>query len=369
MPKLIGPVLLLTALVGLIAADKAQPPGQLRHLHFSWDGKHVLAQDDSEITVLAVQPFDILFRIPAKDATTAQFTPDSREIVFVSSITHTDSTRFTIVHETPHVERWNVQDQARAESTATPGLTCGTVALSPDGDTLACDDFEETLSVIDVSSGEKAFEKTKFVQPFAFRRWDAANPLHPELPGYDPFGDLGAARLEFSPDGRFLLAVPGCEGAALIWDVSTRRLLRLERTLNILNRKTLQFYDFIAPNRLLISKALWGRQYVGAARIVAFPEGSVVSTAKIPLAGRMVRAASPAFIVVFHPYYKVQGNNTPGVGGGAVAVELSTGQMITSDTPALDVFGAHYVAEVRPGEVGLYERGKGLQASVVLDKK
>jgi hypothetical protein len=35
----------------------------------------------------------------------------------------------------------------------------------------------------------------------------------------------------------------------------------------------------------------------------------------------------------------------------------------------IGVFGNRYVAEVRPGEVGLYERGKGLQATVVLHKK
>jgi hypothetical protein len=35
----------------------------------------------------------------------------------------------------------------------------------------------------------------------------------------------------------------------------------------------------------------------------------------------------------------------------------------------IGVFGNRYVAEVRPGEVGLYERRKGLQATVVLHKK
>ncbi len=50
-------------------------------------------------------------------------------------------------------------------------------------------------------------------------------------------------------------------------------------------------------------------------------------------------------------------------------MEFATGQVIISETPALDVFGNHYVAEVRNGEVGLYERGKGLQASVRLDER
>ena len=53
----------------------------------------------------------------------------------------------------------------------------------------------------------------------------------------------------------------------------------------------------------------------------------------------------------------------------AAAAEIGTGQVITSETPALDVFRDHYIAEPRPGEVGFYERGKGLQASIVLDRK
>jgi len=53
----------------------------------------------------------------------------------------------------------------------------------------------------------------------------------------------------------------------------------------------------------------------------------------------------------------------------AAAVELSTGQVIISETSALDVFGRYYVAETSAGVVGLYERAKGLQATVALSDK
>ena len=52
------------------------PPYSLRQLRFSPNGRYVLAQDDLQVTILAVEPFAILFRIPAEDATEAQFTPD-----------------------------------------------------------------------------------------------------------------------------------------------------------------------------------------------------------------------------------------------------------------------------------------------------
>jgi hypothetical protein len=47
-------------------------------------------------------------------------------------------------------------------------------------------------------------------------------------------------------------------------------------------------------------------------------------------------------------------------------VDFGTGLVIISDTLALDVFGTYYVTERPGGEVGLYEIGKGVQATVVL---
>jgi hypothetical protein len=57
----------------------------LRQLRFSPDGRYVLAQDDSRITVLTLQPFAVLFQAPGEKADTAQFTPDSRQVVFITS--------------------------------------------------------------------------------------------------------------------------------------------------------------------------------------------------------------------------------------------------------------------------------------------
>jgi WD40 repeat protein len=373
-------VLTLLTVLPVGAVDKPGTGGQLRQLRFSSEGKYVVAQDDLEITILAADPLSVLFRIPAENATLAEFTPDSQEdIVFVSSITRVSLTQFTIVHGTPRVERWSVHDRTSVASLPLPGLLCGTVSLSPDGRTIACDDFEGTLRVIDAASNESVLEQWKFVRYFKSSRWDPSKPLQQPLPGYALLGDLGSARLEFSPDGRFLLAVPGAEGTALIWDIHSKCLVRLGGGLRVVNRPgrdSLDFLDFVGSDRVLISSgALGNKNYTVPATVVSFPDGNKLSTAKIPWAPSMRRAADPAFAVVVQPYYsefvEVYGRSHrfKEPSGGAAAVELATGQMITSDTPALDVFGSHYVAEVRPGEVGLYERGKGLQATVVLHKK
>ena len=49
-----------------------------------------------------------------------------------------------------------------------------------------------------------------------------------------------------------------------------------------------------------------------------------------------------------------------------MAVELVTGHIIESDQSAIDVFGPYHMAQPDPGELGLYERGEGLQTTVSL---
>ncbi len=60
------------------------PGRRVRKLHFSLDGRYVLAQDDSGLTVLTVQPFAVLFRIPSENITYSGFTPDSQQVLFLS---------------------------------------------------------------------------------------------------------------------------------------------------------------------------------------------------------------------------------------------------------------------------------------------
>ena len=47
-------------------------------------------------------------------------------------------------------------------------------------------------------------------------------------------------------------------------------------------------------------------------------------------------------------------------------MELATGEIIINNRFAFDVFGNYYTAEPNLGEVGLYERGKGIVAVVSL---
>ena len=61
--------------LGLETVAGSEPSQTVRQLQFSPDGRYLLAQDDSGIIVLTIEPLRILFRIPAANATLGHFTP------------------------------------------------------------------------------------------------------------------------------------------------------------------------------------------------------------------------------------------------------------------------------------------------------
>jgi len=353
---------------GLTVADDTQHRSQLRQLRFSWDGKYVLAQDDFEITVLTADPFAVLFRVPAGSAALAQFTPDSKEFTFISSITRADSAVINVARDAPNLQRWSVGGRRLVASMSLPRLVCRTMAVVSDARTLACVDFEGTLRVLDLASGQAGLEIRRFSGPIFF--WIG-------LQRHDFDGGAGAAKMAASPDGRFVVAVglggPG-RGRVVVWDTTEGREVKLAGRLGALRNAAVwnMQFAFVGRQRLVMSCGTWQKQYVVAARIVSFPDGATSSTAKIPWGPELLAAADPQFLIVVHPYYSefaasyYGSYRFPYPSEGAAAVDLATGEMIITNTPVIDVFGSRYVTEVRPGVVGLHERGRGLQASVVL---
>ena len=118
---------------GLALAEGVSQERALLQLQFSPDGEVALAQDDSEIIVLAVEPFHVLFRTKADKGVLAQFTPDSQELVLVRSLTQVDPQRISLEAGPAKVERWSVRRGALVAALTIPQMLCGTVALAPDG--------------------------------------------------------------------------------------------------------------------------------------------------------------------------------------------------------------------------------------------
>ena len=382
---------------GLIAAENPSAPSAwLRQLRFSPDGHYVLAQDNAEITLLTVRPLAILFRMPAENATLAQFTVDSAEVVFASSIPVVDAEQVMVPQTPAHVERWQVADRARTGFVEVPLQACGTVALSPDGRVVVCDQFDGTLRLIDVASAATIFEKKKFA-----KREYLGTPNRPciELPPNETVviatrpglfrnscysGDPGSTIVGFSPDARFVIAEPESEGPAIAWDISQRRAIPLAGALRQLlksSQRGLSYalpFAIVAPDLVLVCLPDASRskkdkkEHVELAELVSFPSGAVVSKMKFPMSLRLFAAADPSFVLVRpfggpaagYPFTWILKSTR------AAAMQFKSGdEIIINNQLALDVFGQYYVAEPNPGEVGLYERGKGIQVAVVLHPK
>jgi hypothetical protein len=371
MHRMVAPIILALYMGAGAGQDSPAPKGSLRELRFSPDGRYALAQDDREITILTVQPFSILFRIPAEKAEVAQFTPDSQQVVFLSSVIKVDPQRIAFKESPAHVERWSIADKTRVASAALPMMVCGTEELSPDGGMLACLDLKSTLSFVDVASGQTIFEKKQF--SWLFRVDPPLGSDHPP----NIWGELGSAFIDFSPDGRYVEVVPkNAEGPGLVWNVRQRSTVELTGDLKQLKG---HHFVFIALDRVLFfpTPLNKGKREPGVlnARVIAFPSGKVQSQPMTPF-GLISRATDPGFVIVQHFGERkklARKGDEFGIelasSDRAAAAELSTGLVIISDTPVLDVFGRYYVTETAKGKVGLYEIGKGLQAIVMVRKR
>ena len=357
----------------LVAAGTPVGNGYVRLLRFSPDGRYVLAQDDSRVTILAVDPLAVLLWAPAENAGSADFTPDSRDVMFVSA---------------GYLERWHISDGSHmARIPVTPGQ-CETETLSPDGRALACVDSAGTLALADLVSGEVVRWKNALGTASIDRPWQLGTDktMEQSIKGVVTYsGERGSARIAFSPDGRFLVAVPKVyDSSGFAWDRRENRKVTLGEGLKRLrwaeeDALETPHFVFVTPDRLVIS-GRWSERMIEPATVVTFPSGKVMSKLKIPPG--VLHRATDTTVVIVRPY----GRYTPPPSAmkafaadgfsmvypysqyGAVAVEMSTGQVITSDTPALDVLGKYYI-EAHTGEVGLYERGKGLKASVSLEAR
>ena len=342
MGRIAAAVLTLVLLQPSLALSESYPRRGLQQLRLSPDGHYILAQTDFRIAVLTVQPLSVLLQIPAAFASPSNFTPDSQEIVFLNSAQNAPMQPFV-----SYVERWSIAERKRVSHTAISDQTCRSEDLSPDGNFLACVDAKGTLRLIDVASTGTIFEKKRFGQLFMWvgtcREFNST--VNASCIPANESGNPGSATFHFSPDGRFAVAMQeNSRGAPLAFDLRERRVVRMTGEL-----RRFDAFTFVAPNRAVISRS--GKN-IQINRLVAFPSGEDLSKAARLPAGPLSLAADHGFILI-----------RTFVGR---AVDYRSGQVIANDTPALDVFRNFYVAELANGEVGLYDRDKGLQAVLAL---
>jgi WD40 repeat protein len=309
-------------LSGVLSRKQLADPlrGDIQNFRFSPDGKFLLAQDESGIYVLTRDPLKFIFRIDAVDAESAQFSPDSRQVVFFSSGLR--------------VETWDIDHQEQTSVADVPALRgCRQTELSPDARYLACLSEDLNLSLYNVASGEVVFKKEKFFD------------LDPGLSGYASIFKFffllthhDLATLRFSPDGRYFAASSRTKEEALI-DLAEEKKINIAGALHTAMEYS---FTFVGPNRVLGVDTFKPLN----SPLVEFPSGKVLD--HIPLGGGSLTAATNSRYVLVRPV-----KDDP-VG----AIDLEQKKFVyTNAMSATDVWGELSASERKNGEIGLYKVG------------
>ncbi|HEY4359034.1 MAG TPA: M48 family metalloprotease [Acidobacteriaceae bacterium] len=233
---------------------KLNPPlhMDLDRVHFSRDGKTLLAQDAGSVFAVAADTNEMLFRFDADNALRAEFSPDSRSIVFATPGMHT--------------EQWSVADRklesARELIFAHP---CLEIQLSPDGRTMICVwmnpevnfTLELNLTLLDVATGAVVFEKKPFFSPSFVFALAMALVHSDEIPS-----DLVPSSI--TPDGNTLLIGPGDSKLAI--DLRTRTPIKISGDVK---NWAVEQYAFVSDDRLLVLNRANSKN----SGLVSFPDG------------------------------------------------------------------------------------------------
>jgi peptidase M48-like protein len=312
-------------LPGLERKISLDPPlrADLDQLQFSPDGKYLLAQDAASIFLLTRSPLRNLFRIDAPDATPAQFTPDSRFVVFSD--------------KELRVEKWDLEARQRAQvhQVVLP-FNCQQNSLSPNGDILACLTSAFELHIIQVATNKTLFTRKDFFQPdrlelFVIELLRALN-LESSLPLF---------QMQFSPNARYLLLAHG--ETSLAYDARDNIEIKLPKSIKSIVGDHFVFKpgDEIAGFDRDGGKARLNR--------LRFPSGELVDRFPLPVAGKLAAAARGDYLMILN-----SGNAKVGI------IDLKKRQAtIGFQVSGVAIFDDSYAAETQGGAVALLSVADG----------
>ena len=295
--------------------------GDINAFHFSADGRYLLAQDDGGIYVLMRDPLKFVFRIDAADAEEAQFSPDSRSVVFFS----TDL----------RVETWDIERQEQTSVADVPAVRgCRQTALSPNARFLGCFQGDMSLSLFEVATGEKLVEKERFFD------FDSG------LGGYGGIYKFlfflthrEVVTMRFSPDETYF-AASSRTGEDVAINLRTREKIKVSGALHDAIHHS---FTFIRPDQIVGIDELNPTK----SRVAEFPSGKVID--HVPLGETTLHSTeNPKYIllrpVIDHPV-------------GVYDLEKKR-VVFAGRNSAMDVWGEQSVSERLNGEVGIYKTGE-----------
>lgn len=301
---------------------------EIRYLRFSPDGQYILAQDESTVTVLKREPLSVVFRVDVEDAFPAIFS--------------TDSSKLIVYNHNLRVQQWNISDK-RLISTyevALPSVGYWQTRISPAGNYVACYAYNADLIIYDVATGNEIYKEKEFYLP---SRWDVF--FWEIFMDILDLREIPALNLEFSPDGRYLLAgkrTVGGSWSSISQEKTTAVDLFTGKKISIgdnVKKILLTSMDFMGPNKVI---GQYGNDPKKSG-IFTFPDGERL--AQLDLTGSSFTAGYSGDLITIRP-----------VAGAAVGLyDINQKKFLLGNAKsALDVYDRTFVAEKRDGEIGLF---------------
>ena len=314
-----------------VLTERLRP--EIEHIRISPDGKHLLAQDDSNVFVLDRQPLKPVFRFDAADAAGALFTPDSHGIVLLFD-----------PEGAPRVERWDIATQKRVEvhEIYVRG-GCLRSKLAPDGKTLACLTMEAEngllkfdLDLFDVAAGTSFFHKKGWVsfdiaKLYMFRELAVFSPGQKLLENMVP--------MVFSPDGRYF--VVHSDQNTMAMDLLSRTPIELSGGIKALLNNNI--FAFLAGGRFIGVAGTNGDK----SAVVEFPSGHVIYK-DLNIGFSKIAAVAHGDYVMLRPIK----DNPVGI------FDLKQNKIVlASKRSAMDLWDDRYISERLDGDLLTFELG------------
>jgi WD40 repeat protein len=325
---------------GVISRSRLLPvlraPAQ--EIRFSPDGKYILLQVESMISVLAREPLSIRLSITTPQPVLARFSADSKSLIA--------ATKALSIRRYQLDTGWT--------SNETPPLApsgCLAAELSPDGELAACYDPDSRLNILRTATGEQIFSEyfggptsnhvrspvprgtgSAFAEPFGYfyaaslKGWIGRRDFHMEI--------------KFSPNGRFVLA-RNSSGNVFCVEISTLAKIGITRGLG---GKLGQPWGFVAQDKILALHSKKG----GESEVLTFPDGKVLTHWPVTGVG-VVALSQPRYVRI----------DSSSDGNSSKIFDTESREFLKPPYDgSTDIFENFAVTYYTDGEVALYRIGE-----------
>lgn len=303
---------------GLLSKRALTPPlrSDLRTVHYSPDARYLLAQDESSIYLISTDPVSNVFRIDALDAYPAQFTPDSRAIVFYD--------------KELRVQKWGIEGKRLWVHQVALSRRCRQTALSHSGEVLACLDEQLQPVLVDVNSSSVITTGTKLSSVIRFEE------IFAQIESLRA-GSAALVAMRFSPTDRYFLA--GHENTAFAFDLQNRSAVPLPKDVKELTSIT---FAFLSDQEIAGYMQPKGKSGIFRAR---FPSGEIQDSIPWSFAWNLAAPDKGNYVLVLQ-------EDEPAV----IVLNWATKKrLLMYKKPGFAIYEDHFASETAGGEIGIYQ--------------